>query len=245
MPRWRYAYRRYRMAWMFVGIVSSMFHRGVGARRGAPQIQGMVSSHNSDRTKMCDGYERRGERSLGQCPATSARPPARVTPTPAVGRMNQVCAERWMAWVAPSTGQNRDSLRRLARSSTCHRGSANEVSLSKHNGGDYSSHSLVSTSTNLANLRQAITILEPVLGRQPNHPGAAHYLIHAAIGRSWRHSGWEPRGCTRHCPRLLSRASYAVAHLRATRNVGGDHSLESAGGHVWRPRRDGTSRRLY
>ncbi len=32
----------------------------------------------------------------------------------------------------------------------------------------------------LANLRQAISILEPVLGRQPNHPGAAHYLIHAA-----------------------------------------------------------------
>src|SRR5438093_3714568 len=32
----------------------------------------------------------------------------------------------------------------------------------------------------LANLRQAISILDPLLRQQPNHPGAAHYLIHAA-----------------------------------------------------------------
>jgi hypothetical protein len=32
----------------------------------------------------------------------------------------------------------------------------------------------------LANQRQAISILAPLLHQQPNHPGAAHYLIHAA-----------------------------------------------------------------
>ena len=32
----------------------------------------------------------------------------------------------------------------------------------------------------LANQRQAISILAPLLRLQPNHPGAAHYLIHAA-----------------------------------------------------------------
>jgi tetratricopeptide (TPR) repeat protein len=32
----------------------------------------------------------------------------------------------------------------------------------------------------LANRRRAINILEPLLREQPNHPGAAHYLIHAA-----------------------------------------------------------------
>jgi tetratricopeptide (TPR) repeat protein len=32
----------------------------------------------------------------------------------------------------------------------------------------------------LATLRQAISMLEPLLRQQPNHPGAAHYLIHAA-----------------------------------------------------------------
>jgi hypothetical protein len=32
----------------------------------------------------------------------------------------------------------------------------------------------------LANLRQAISILDPLLRQQSNHPGAAHYLIHAA-----------------------------------------------------------------
>jgi tetratricopeptide (TPR) repeat protein len=32
----------------------------------------------------------------------------------------------------------------------------------------------------LANLRQAISILDPLRRQQPNHPGAAHYLIHAA-----------------------------------------------------------------
>lgn len=32
----------------------------------------------------------------------------------------------------------------------------------------------------LANLRQAIGLLQPLLREQPNHPGAAHYLIHAA-----------------------------------------------------------------
>jgi tetratricopeptide (TPR) repeat protein len=32
----------------------------------------------------------------------------------------------------------------------------------------------------LANRRQAIAILAPLLRRQPNHPGVAHYLIHAA-----------------------------------------------------------------
>jgi tetratricopeptide (TPR) repeat protein len=32
----------------------------------------------------------------------------------------------------------------------------------------------------LANLRRAISILDPLLHQQPSHPGAAHYLIHAA-----------------------------------------------------------------
>jgi tetratricopeptide (TPR) repeat protein len=32
----------------------------------------------------------------------------------------------------------------------------------------------------LANLRRAIELLNPLLHEQPNHPGAAHYLIHAA-----------------------------------------------------------------
>ena len=32
----------------------------------------------------------------------------------------------------------------------------------------------------LTNLRQAIAILEPLFHEQPRHPGAAHYLIHAA-----------------------------------------------------------------
>ena len=32
----------------------------------------------------------------------------------------------------------------------------------------------------LANLHQAIAILDPLFHQQPEHPGAAHYLIHAA-----------------------------------------------------------------
>ena len=41
----------------------------------------------------------------------------------------------------------------------------------------------------LANQKKAIAILNPLFEKYPDHPGVAHYLIHAATGRSWR-----PRG---------------------------------------------------
>ena len=70
--------------------------------------------------------------------------------------------------------------------------------------------------------RKAGAILEPLLARNPDHPGLAHYLIHAYDSPVLAlESGLRRPGATRDRAVGPARAAHAVAHLHPGGKLGG------------------------
>ena len=66
----------------------------------------------------------------------------------------------------------------------------------------------------------AAAILEPQFAKYPDHPGVAHYLIHATTRRRSRRRAWRRRAATPDRTGCAARAAHAIAHLHARRRVG-------------------------
>jgi hypothetical protein len=68
---------------------------------------------------------------------------------------------------------------------------------------------------------EILTVLEGVLSREPGHPGANHYYIHAIEASPNPEKGVaSAERLARSCPRWTSRA-YAGAHLHQDRELSG------------------------
>ena len=61
-------------------------------------------------------------------------------------------------------------------------------------------------------------ILEPLLRQYPDHPGLAHYIIHAYDHPPLARARSTPRAATRHRAVRAARAAHAVAHVHARRS---------------------------
>ena len=74
---------------------------------------------------------------------------------------------------------------------------------------------------------RAGAIASEVYKKNPNHPGAAHYVsMPLTIPNTREHS--TPRGATPNRPRSATRTSHALAYLSATRDVAGGRRSNEA-----------------
>ena len=86
---------------------------------------------------------------------------------------------------------------------------------------------VVATDKTYAQQMKAAGILEAVFREQPNHPGAAHYLIHTLRLPGDRGEGARRRPALRHHrPGGAARPAHAVPHLHPARLLAGFHHLE-------------------
>ena len=80
--------------------------------------------------------------------------------------------------------------------------------------------------TALRTRMRAVAIALEVYHKAPNHPGAAHYILHA-FDDGPRHPGAaRSTALCRHCSRRPPRLAHAVAHFSATRHVARSRHLE-------------------
>jgi len=96
--------------------------------------------------------------------------------------------------------------------------------------GSFYALSLVSLATKTATPLQtakSLSILEPLLQQHPDHPGVAHYMIHATIAPEFAAQGLEAaRRYAAIATGLLPRPAHAFPHLRAPWPVAGFHHFE-------------------
>jgi hypothetical protein len=69
------------------------------------------------------------------------------------------------------------------------------------------------TDKTYANQKKAKTILEKVRGEQPNHPGVAHYLIHANDSAEWAEDGLTAAECYAGIAPAVPHALHMPSHI--------------------------------